>query len=64
MNCREGIRRKDDTLPARLLREVRMSDPAKRTVPLEKMLRRYYRLRGYDVNGVPTHRLLKRLRIV
>jgi aldehyde:ferredoxin oxidoreductase len=63
MNCREGIRRKDDTLPARLLTEGRASDPEKRTIPLDKMLPRYYRLQGYDSNGVPIPETLKRLGI-
>lgn len=63
MNTREGISRKDDTLPPRLLKEGRKSDPNKRTVPLEKMLDKYYKFRGYDSNGIPTERTLKRLGI-
>jgi len=63
MNTREGISKKDDTLPARFLYEGRKSDSEGRTVPLEKMLRKYYRARGYDENGIPTPRLLKRLGI-
>jgi aldehyde:ferredoxin oxidoreductase len=64
MNCREGICRKDDTLPERLLKEGRASDPHKKTVPLDKMLLRYYKLRGYDSDGIPTHDTLKRLEII
>ena len=63
MNCREGISRKDDTLPGRLLNEGREDDLKKRTVPLDKMLEKYYRLRGYDANGIPTVDTLKRLGI-
>jgi aldehyde:ferredoxin oxidoreductase len=63
MNTREGISRKDDTLPERFLKEGRANDPGKRTVPLEKMLARYYRRRGYDDNGIPTHKTLKKLNI-
>ncbi|MGB5748047.1 MAG: aldehyde ferredoxin oxidoreductase family protein [Desulfobacterales bacterium] len=63
MNCREGISRKDDTLPDRLLNEGREEDLQKRTVPLEKMLGKYYRLRGYDDNGIPTVDTLKKLGI-
>ena len=63
MNCREGISRKDDTLPDRLLNEVREGDLYKRTVPLEKMLDKYYRLRGYDSNGIPTVDTLEKLGI-
>jgi len=63
MNTREGISRQDDTLPPRFLGEGRACDPAGRTVPLEKMLGAYYRLRGYDENGVPTPATMKRLGI-
>ncbi|MEJ2283040.1 MAG: aldehyde ferredoxin oxidoreductase family protein [Desulfobacterales bacterium] len=63
MNCREGISRKDDTLPDRFLKEHREEDLHKRTVPLGKMLDKYYKLRGYDTNGIPTVDTLKRLGI-
>ncbi len=63
MNTREGISRKDDTLPIRLLREGRKSDSEGRTVPLEGMLEKYYQLRGYDENGVPKRQTLKKLKI-
>lgn len=64
MNTRMGISRKDDTLPGRLLTEGRASDPHKRVVPLDKMLNKYYKLRGFDENGIPTEKTLKRLDIV
>ncbi len=64
MNTREGISRKDDTLPERFLTEGRECDPKERTVPLEKMLNKYYRERGYDTNGIPKDKLLKKLGIV
>ena len=63
MNTREGISRKDDTLPERFLNEGRRTDPNNRTVPLEKMLNSYYRGRGFDNNGIPTDKLLKKLDI-
>ena len=63
MNTREGISKKDDTLPLRLLTEGRKCDAAERTVPLAPMLKKYYRLRGYDENGVPRPRTLRRLGI-
>jgi aldehyde:ferredoxin oxidoreductase len=63
MNCREGISRKDDTLPDRFLKEGREEDLKKRTVPLEKMLDKYYRLRGYDTNGIPTVDTLRKFGI-
>ncbi|MBF0118885.1 MAG: aldehyde ferredoxin oxidoreductase family protein [Desulfobacterales bacterium] len=64
MNTREGISRKDDTLPDRLLKEGRACDPDKLTVPLDKMLDAYYKVRGYDSNGIPTQKLLKDLEII
>lgn len=63
MNTREGIARKDDTLPGRLLSQGRKSDPENKTVTLEDMISEYYRLRGYDENGIPTESLLKKLKI-
>jgi aldehyde:ferredoxin oxidoreductase len=64
MNTREGIRRQHDTLPERLLKEGRESDPEARTVPIEKLRPKYYKKRGYDDNGIPTLKTLKRLGIV
>jgi aldehyde:ferredoxin oxidoreductase len=61
MNTLEGISRKDDTLPARFLREARTGDPAGHRVPLEPMLDEYYRERGYDSRGIPEPRTLARL---
>lgn len=63
MNTREGVSRKDDTLPIRLLRESRKSDPEGLTVPLEEMLEKYYQLRGFDEHGLPTGKTLKALGI-
>ncbi|MBN2160384.1 MAG: aldehyde ferredoxin oxidoreductase family protein [Spirochaetes bacterium] len=63
MNTREGISKKDDTLPLRLLTEGRKCDAKEHTVPLEKMLKKYYKSRGYDENGIPKKRLLRRLGI-
>jgi aldehyde:ferredoxin oxidoreductase len=63
MNTREGIRKKDDVLPIRVLTEPQLDDPKKRLVPLDKMLSKYYRLRGYDDEGIPKRSVLKRLKI-
>lgn len=62
MNTREGIRRADDTLPERILKEVREDGwPA---IELEKMLRKYYKLRGWDASGQPLPSVLQKLGIV
>jgi aldehyde:ferredoxin oxidoreductase len=63
MNTREGIRRKDDTLPERFLKEGRKCDEAHHTVPLYEMLDDYYHLRGYDQQGIPSAKILRKLGI-
>ena len=63
MNTEEGISRKDDTLPSRLLNEQRKCDDKGLAIPLEKMLNRYYFIRGYDKNGVPEKRTINKLKI-
>lgn len=64
MNTREGISAKDDTLPKRLLKEFRKSDTQKRPIPLEKMVKKFYKIRGFDSNGIPKNKTLKKLGIV
>jgi aldehyde:ferredoxin oxidoreductase len=63
-NLREGFARRDDTLPPRLLNEAPADGPSKGwVVQLEPMLKEYYRGRGWDENGVPTHKKLSELEI-
>ena len=60
-NAREGITRKDDTLPKRLLTEPAPSEPGKGLVAHldhEGMLPEYYSFRGCDQNGLPTRERL------
>ena len=64
MNTREGISAKDDVLPARFLQEPRLDDPEKHLVPLDKMVRKYYKVKGYDANGIPEKRTLNKLQIL
>ncbi len=63
MNTIMGVGRKDDKLPNRFMKEVREDDPKKYTVPLSKMIDKYYQKRGYDKNGVPTIKKLEELEI-
>ena len=56
MNCREGISKKDDTLPHRMLTDV--SENGWASVELDRMLKKYYRLRGWDENGRPKAKVL------
>ncbi len=64
-NVREGISRKDDTLPGRIMEEPAPAGPAKglkiTQEILDKMLDEYYELRGWDKNGIPTEEKLKEL---
>ncbi len=61
-NVREGISRKDDTLPARLLEEPLPEGPAEgQTVNLDPLLDAYYEFRGWDKNGIPTKEKLREL---
>ncbi len=60
-NLREGFTSKDDTLPDRLLNTPQQADDPRSVVPLDKMLPMYYRVRGWDENGVPTEKKLKQL---
>jgi len=63
-NVREGLARKSDTLPPRLLEEPIPEGPAKgQLVHLEPMLKDYYRLRGWNGNGIPTAEQLKKLEL-
>ncbi len=64
-NVREGISRKDDTLPHRAMWEEIPSGPlAGQRTSLEKLaelLDQYYQVRGWDDNGIPRRELLERL---
>ena len=63
IQCREGVGRKDDTLPERLLKEpAPMGPPKGKVVPLEQLLDEYYKVRGWDVTtGIPTPEKLREL---
>jgi len=62
-NAREGISRKDDTLPDRLTNEPAPKGPAKgHVVELSKMLEEYYEFRGWDKKtGLPLRSTLRKL---
>jgi aldehyde:ferredoxin oxidoreductase len=64
-NMREGMTRKDDTLPERLLKEPKPDGPTKGVVvPLEELKDNFYKVMGYDLStGNPTDALLKKLDI-
>ena len=62
-NVREGIRRRDDTLPRRFREETLPEGPSKGTIfEQEPMLDEYYAERGWDPEtGIPTRETLERL---
>jgi len=64
-NIREGLTRKDDTLPKRFTEEPMPEGPGKGQVAnLKLMLDEYYRLRGWDLRtGMIKRKTLKRLNL-
>ena len=66
-NLREGLSRKDDTLPDRLFTLAIHDGPSKGAVvnkaDFDRELEEYYRLWGWDSDGVPTRDALDRLDI-
>ena len=59
-----GIRRKDDILPKRFLKEAFSEGGAKgQVVNLDKMLREYYEYRDWDEDGKPSRRKVEELGI-
>jgi len=61
-NLREGLTAKDDTLPHRYLHESTFKH-MKSGHPLDQLLPRYYKKRGWDSEGVPTERTLEKLKV-
>lgn len=63
-NAEAGFTRKDDMLPSRFLKEKLTEGASRnRVVQLDEMLDRYYKLRGWDENGIPKEETKKELGI-
>ncbi|HHW02584.1 MAG TPA: aldehyde ferredoxin oxidoreductase family protein [Thermoanaerobacterales bacterium] len=64
-NIREGLTRKDDTLPPRVFKDALLEGPTKGNVvapeQLEKLLDDYYELRGWEKDGTPKMETLVKL---
>ncbi|KJS18880.1 MAG: hypothetical protein VR72_20515 [Clostridiaceae bacterium BRH_c20a] len=65
-NVKQGVTRKEDTLPPRILNEPLPAGPGKDKVIgqeiLDKMLNEYYEIRGWDKDsGIPTGDTLEKL---
>jgi aldehyde:ferredoxin oxidoreductase len=57
-----GSGKEDDTLPYRMMHEPMPEGPAKGlVVELDQMLPRFYKVRGWDENGIPTKEKLAEL---
>lgn len=63
VNARFGISAEKDTLPKRLTDIPQDADNPKTRVPLEQMKKTYYRARGWEKNGLPSEKKLRRLGI-
>ncbi len=63
-NIDSGLGKADDTLPKRLLEEEIVDGPSKGSMSqLDEMLPKYYDVRGWDAEGVPTEAKLAELGI-
>jgi aldehyde:ferredoxin oxidoreductase len=60
-NVREGIRRKDDSLPSKFHKPREDTGWVITKEDFEKMLDSYYSKRGWSSDGVPLRETLKRL---
>ncbi len=62
MNVKMGLRPGDDTLPDRFTKEAKTKFPRESVVPIEKMVKAYYRTRRYDpATGGPSEKDLAKL---
>lgn len=60
-NIKRGLTAEDDSLPKRLTCELQNPGDNRTRVPLEELKGKYYRARGWDKDGVPEEKTLKRL---
>lgn len=60
MNIRLGLTADQDKLPRRLTHELEDKNNLDTRVKLEEMKQRYYNIRGWDANGIPTAKTLKK----
>ncbi|MHA1689959.1 MAG: aldehyde ferredoxin oxidoreductase family protein, partial [Promethearchaeota archaeon] len=62
-NTKFGISRKDDTLPSRLQYPLKKGLTKNKILKIDAMLDKYYKIRGWNENGIPTEETLKKLEI-
>jgi aldehyde:ferredoxin oxidoreductase len=63
LNMRDGYDGKTDILPKKMFKSAQAGFRAGKTIPFEQLMTDYYRIRGWDNNGVPTSETLTRLKI-
>ena len=61
-NLREGVGADQDTLPRRMLDEPTFPGMTSGH-PLDQLLPRYYKIRGWDQAGIPTQKILDKLQV-
>jgi len=62
-NTKCGITKKDDRIPPRLRFPLERGITKNKIVTIDLMLEEYYRIRGWDNNGIPTEEKLSELNI-
>lgn len=63
LNIKWGITSKDDKLPPRMMEPLPEGGAAGKVPDLDRMLREYYKVRGWSETGVPTMDKLKELEL-
>ena len=63
LNTRFGVDASKDTLPKRLTDIPQDPNDPKTKVPLDVMKKKYYKARGWNKNGIPKARTLRKLKI-
>ncbi|MEM4831134.1 MAG: aldehyde ferredoxin oxidoreductase family protein [Sulfolobales archaeon] len=61
LNVKWGITSKDDVLPRRMLEPLQEGGAAGKVPDLELMLKKYYEIRGWTQDGIPTEEKLREL---
>ena len=64
VNARFGVSSENDKLPKRLTDDPQDPNDPKTKVPLEKMKKTYYQARGWQKNGLPSEKKLRKLGII
>jgi len=61
INIGDGKGKEYDVLPKKMFQAARTGPRAGKVPPLERLLKEYYKIRGWDKDGIPSSKTLKRL---